>query len=378
MERGSGEIRCDNIRGMNVQKKAAVAMSGRVDSAVAAALLKNEGYEVIGLTMDIFPLLKEACRSANLRSCCGLQAKEDASRVSEVLGIDFFVVDLKAAFEETVIDEFLSEYVRGRTPNPCIRCNQLIKFEALWKRTGKLGADFLATGHHARINRKGGRRYALLKGRDPNKDQSYFLYSMTARQLGRTLFPVGDYTKEQVRAMARDFKLPVADRVESQEICFIPDNNYVRFLKERSPEAFQPGPIVDEEGRVLGRHDGVLHFTIGQRRGLGIAAEHPLYVLELRPESRTVVVGKNERLYRKSLEASRVHWIVSPPSTGSLTVKARIRYRHKEASAEVFLLGKGRVRVDFAHSQRAVTPGQAVVFYDGDRVIGGGIIEKSL
>jgi len=287
---------------MNKKITVAVAMSGGVDSSVAAALLKREGYDVVGLTMDLFSLPKDLCRDENLKSCCGMKAKEDANHVARFLGIEHFIINMKDVFHKEVIANFIEEYTQGRTPNPCIRCNQHIKFKALLEKAEKLGAEYLATGHHVRIGfDKGKDQYRLLKGKDPNKDQSYFLYSMTQKQLQKTLFPVGDFTKKEVRAFARELDLPVAERVESQEVCFIPDDNYVRFLKEAQPEVFRPGPIVDEGGKVLGEHPGIFHYTIGQRRGMGIAAESPLYVLEIRPEDNTIVAGKNESLYRKKL-----------------------------------------------------------------------------
>jgi len=364
---------------MNKKITVAIAMSGGVDSSVAAALLKREGYDVVGLTMDLFSLPKDFCRDENLKSCCGMKAKEDANRVARVLGIEHFVINMKDIFQKEVITNFIGEYTQGRTPNPCIRCNQHIKFKALLEKAEKLGAEYLATGHHIRIGLdKGKDQYKLLKGKDPNKDQSYFLYTMTQKQLQKTLFPVGDFTKKEVRAFARELDLPVAERVESQEVCFIPDDNYVRFLKEAQPEIFRPGPIVNEEGKVLGEHPGIFHYTIGQRRGMGIAAESPLYVLEIRPEDNTIVAGKNERLYRKTLLASHVHWITQPDEPGPASLKARIRYRHSEAPARLTDVSSDPVVVEFEESQRAITPGQAVVFYDGEIVLGGGIIQNSI
>ena len=354
-------------------------MSGGVDSSVAAALLKREGYGVVGLTMDLFSLPKDLCRDENLKSCCGMKAKEDANHVVCFLLIEHYVINMKDVFQKEVITNFIGEYTQGRTPNPCIRCNQHIKFKALLEKAEKLGAEYLATGHHVRIGfDKGKDQYRLLKGKDSNKDQSYFLYSMTQKQLQKTLFPVGDFTKKEVRAFARELDLPVAERVESQEVCFIPDDNYVGFLKEAQPEAFRPGPIVDEGGKVLGEHPGIFHFTIGQRRGMGIAAESPLYVLEIRPEDNTIVAGKNESLYRKKLLAFQIHWITPSNTSGTVSVKARIRYRHSEAPAKLTDVSSDPVMVEFEEPQRAITPGQAVVFYDGEIVLGGGIIQSSI
>jgi tRNA-specific 2-thiouridylase len=360
------------------KKKVLVAMSGGVDSSVAAALLKERGFEVIGITMDIFDIPMEFCREENLSSCCGRGAKADAVRVAAHLDISHYVIDLKKSFRDMVIADFYEGYKKGRTPNPCIRCNRFIKFDALWRKTKNFGVDFLATGHHARIiqDEKSG-RYLLLKGKDEEKDQSYFLYTLTQEQLARTLLPIGDFTKRDVRKMAQQFRLSVHQRHESQEICFIPDNDYIRFLKQLIPEAFRAGPIVDADSRVLGRHKGVLHFTIGQRRGLGISASHPLYVLEIRAGEDKIIVGTNDKLYKKEVNISHVNLIRTEKLISPLSVQAKIRYKHREAKAILTPLKKDRVRLDFKKPQRAVTPGQSAVFYDGDAVIGGGIIESA-
>jgi tRNA-specific 2-thiouridylase len=360
------------------QKKVVVAMSGGVDSSVAAALLKEQGYDVIGVTMKLFTLPKDYCRSENLRSCCGWQATEDAHRVAVSLGIFHFIVDFRNKFEKSVIEDFCEEYSNGRTPNPCIRCNQYIKFDFLMGKLKAFEADYLATGHHARIeyDPKSG-RYLLKKGRDRNKDQSYFLYPLTQKQLSRTLMPIGNLTKDEVRKKAQKLGLPVAHRRESQEICFVPDNDYVRFLRQRIPGAFGPGPIVDLENRVLGQHKGIAHFTIGQRSGMGIAAPHPLYVLSIQSDKKTIVIGPSDELYEKALAASRVNLISMSKITRPLSVKAKIRYKHREAKALLTPLDKDQIKVEFEKPQRAITPGQSVVFYDGDVVVGGGIIYKS-
>lgn len=354
-------------------------MSGGVDSSVAAALLKDQGYDVIGITMNLFSLSPEYCQDDRLKSCCGWGAIESAHKAAAALGIPHDVVDLKRDFAEKVISDFTSEYVRGRTPNPCIRCNQFIKFEVLLQRAKKLDADFIATGHHARIELDSGlSRYMLRKGKDQKKDQSYFLYSMTQEQLAHTLMPVGDYTKDEIRKKARSLNLTTAERTESQEICFVPDDDYTRFLADRVPEAFQSGPIVDVDGKVLGQHRGIVHFTIGQRRGIGVAAPEPLYVLDIRADEHTVVVGKNDILYRKGLVASQLNYISLERLDHSLYVKARIRYIHKETAAVLTPLDSGEALVKFTTPQRAVTPGQAVVFYEGDTVVGGGTIERAV
>lgn len=351
-------------------------MSGGVDSAVAAVLLKEQGFEVAGVTMDIFSLPKQDCDSN--RSCCGRGAIADANRVAAQLGIPHYVVNLRKPFQEWVVENFYAEYANGKTPNPCIRCNQHIKFDVLWKRAEKLGADYLATGHHARIlyDESSG-KFLLRKGKDPQKDQSYFLYTMTREQLSRTLMPIGHFTKNEVRDKAKKLGLAVYKRPESQEICFIPDDDYSRFLREKIPEVFKPGPIVDGNGRILGRHKGILHFTIGQRRGLRIAASHPLYVCEIHPESRTIVVGSDEDLYKKKVFLSQLNLIPEVDISMPTPVTAKIRYKHKESRAWLLSLGGHKAQLDFDTPQRAVTPGQSAVFYNEDVVWGGGIIEKA-
>ena len=353
-------------------------MSGGVDSSVAAALLKEKGFDVVGVTMNLFSLPEEFCRSENLRSCCGWKATEDAHRVALSLGISHYVVDFKKSFEKSVIADFCQQYAQGYTPNPCIRCNQHVKFNALLKKMKALEADYLATGHHARIEYDDqNMRYLLKKGKDRAKDQSYFLYPMTQKQLSRTLMPVGDFTKAEVRQKARALNLPVAQRPESQEICFVPDNDYAGFLQKRIPEAFRPGPIIDSENRTLARHKGILHYTVGQRRGMGISAPHPLYVLSIQSRSNTIIVGPEEKLYEKTLLASQLNLISLEKIAQPMNVKARIRYKHREAKASVTPLDSDKARVEFEKPQRAITPGQSVVFYSKDVVIGGGVIEKT-
>jgi len=360
------------------KKKVAVAMSGGVDSSVAASLLLQRGYEVIGLTMELFSLPKEFCHQEGFSSCCGKGAVTSANAVAARLCIPHYLVDVKEDFKKYVVDNFCQEYRRGRTPNPCIRCNQYLKFGLLWEKARQLGADFLATGHHARIEYNHHHSlYYLKKGKDPAKDQSYFLYPLTQEQLSHTLFPVGEYSKKEIRKLARQLGLPSAERAESQEICFIPDRDYVRFLKERIPEAFRPGKILDESGRQLGTHQGIPAYTIGQRRGMGIAFDHPLYVVALKAEKNVIIAGPESSLYSSALVASQINFII-PLSSDSFEAQVRIRYRHKEAAAKVFCLDNDHVKVVFRRPQRAITPGQSVVFYQGDCVIGGGVIEKVL
>ncbi len=352
-------------------------MSGGVDSSVAAALLLEQGYDVVGVTMNLFSLPKKYCRDENVKSCCGWGAAEDAHQVALTLGIPHYVIDMRKVFEKKVIADFCAEYKNGRTPNPCIRCNEFIKFDDLFERLDTMEADYLSTGHHVRIEYdKKRKRHLLKKGIDREKDQSYFLYTLTQDQLARTLMPVGHFTKKDIRKKAAELNLPAAHRPESQEICFVPDNNYSRFLKEKIPQAFRPGPILDVEGKILGQHEGTLHYTIGQRRGMGIAAAHPLYVVAIDAQANTIVVGPDKMLYKDEFTASQLNFISVSGMSESMTLKVKIRYKHVEADAHVLPVKKDMVRVVFKSPQRAITPGQAVVFYDGETVVGGGIIDS--
>jgi len=351
--------------------KVVVAMSGGVDSSVTAALLKEEGYEVVGITMQIWP--KGGVE--RFGGCCGLEAIEDAKRVANRLGIPHYILDLREDFQKKVIANFCEEYQKGRTPNPCIRCNQYIKFDALLKKAKNVGADYIATGHYARIEYdEGEKKYLLKRGIDRKKDQSYVLYTMSRQQLKHTLMPLGNYTKEKVKQIARKLDLPVASRPESQEICFVPDDDYPNFLQKYLPEAAKPGPIVNKEGEVVGRHQGIIFYTIGQRRGIGIAAKEPLYVIAIDQESNSVIVGRREDGYSDELIAKDTNFIGTENANGRIRAEVKIRYSHKPAWATIIPLRKGKVKVKFDRPQWAITPGQAVVFYDGDTVLGGGTI----
>jgi tRNA-specific 2-thiouridylase len=356
-------------------RKVVVAMSGGVDSSVAAALLKEEGYQIIGITMQLWPADKSGDRFGG---CCGTSAIEDAKKVAYKLGIPHYVMDFRDIFAEKVIADFCREYSSGRTPNPCIRCNQYIKFDALWEKARGLGADFIATGHHARVEKdKTTGRYLLKKGVDRQKDQSYFLYALTQEQIEHILFPIGNYTKGQVRKIARELVLPVADKPGSQEICFIPDDNYAEFLKDYIPRAAEPGIILNEQGNIVGHHQGILFYTIGQRKGLGIAAKGPLYVIDIKPERNTIVVGEREEAFGDELIADSLNWITFDRLTQPVRARAKIRYRHPEAEAIAVPIDKDKIYVKFTEPQLAITPGQAIVFYDGDTVIGGGTIASA-
>jgi tRNA-specific 2-thiouridylase len=335
--------------------KVAIAMSGGVDSSVAAALLKQSGHDVFGVTMDL-----------GSRSAASIEsAREAAGR----LGIPHAVIDLRDVFERRVIDGFCREYARGRTPNPCVVCNREIKFGALRERAVAMGADLIATGHHARI--EGG---LLKKGADTRKDQSYFLCRLTPGQLAGAVFPIGRLTKPEVRRLAAGLGLPAASRPESQEACFVPGGNHAAFVSDHLRRPALPGPILDEAGRTLGEHRGISSYTIGQRHGLGVAAAEPLYVTAIRPEQNAVVVGTRESTLTSELVAGDLNWIACPPPTSPIELKARVRYRHPEAPAVITPLDENTVHVKFAEPQMAVTPGQTIAFYDGDAVIGGGTI----
>ena len=353
-------------------KRVVIAMSGGVDSSVSAALLQEQGYEVIGVSLQLYdPAPREpGCR---VKTCCSLDDVLDAGRVAKKLGIPFEVIDMRAEFKERVIDYFIAEYTAGRTPNPCIRCNDLIKFELLLNKAKEMGAELLATGHYARISGDENGRKWLLSGLDSRKDQSYFLFTLTQEQLKQILFPVGMLEKGAVRKLAAGFNLPVAQKHESQEICFIPDNDYVKFLESHGVVR-TPGDIVTGDGTVVGHHLGLHRYTIGQRKGLGIAWQHPLHVRAINTENNRIVVGERHELETAALTAVRATWS-NTPVVSEFRAACRIRYRHTPAPCRVVVLPDDRFEVHFDVPQTSVTPGQAAVLYDGERVLGGGWIE---
>jgi tRNA-specific 2-thiouridylase len=351
-----------------------LAMSGGVDSSVAAYLLRQQGYEVVGLFMRT-GVQAASSGPERKKGCCSVQDAQDARRVADRLDIPFYVLDFAADFGR-IMDYFADEYLAGRTPNPCVVCNTWLKFGKLWSYGQQLEADYIATGHYARL-RPGPAGPELCRAADPAKDQSYVLFGLPRALLPHLLFPVGEYRKDQVRQLARQARLPVADKPDSVEICFVPEGDPVAVVRARRPGVDTAGVITDRQGNVLGQHTGIEQFTVGQRKGLGVATGQRRYVLEILPESRTVVIGSPEELLAAGLEATEVNWLIEPP-TEPLRCQARIRYRHAPAAARVVPESSGRVRVYFETPQSAVTPGQAVVFYDGERVLGGGWIERPL
>lgn len=354
-----------------MKERAVVAMSGGVDSSVAAALLKKQGYEVIGITMCFN--LDDSSRKRP--ACCSIQGIEDARRVAHQLEIRHYVLNMQKALKERVIDNFCEEYAKGRTPNPCVWCNKYIKFGALLKRALSLGASFLATGHYARVVNKG-RAILLKKARDLRKDQTYFLYRLNQSQLKRVLFPLGDLLKDEVRQLAREFKLSVADKLASQEICFLPDEDYRSFLKSRLLQQIRPGPIVDKQGNILGQHKGLASYTIGQREGLGIAKGYPVYIIQLDAKNNRIVIGTKEDACSSKFLLKN-GFFSRKSAKKRVALKVKIRYNHQESCAKIEPAA-GRLIVEFDKPQFAVTPGQSAVFYDADEVAGGGIIDKVL
>jgi tRNA-specific 2-thiouridylase len=357
-----------------------VAMSGGVDSSVAAALLIEAGYEVTGVMMRLWAELRPAGAPGvgdgqGQNRCCTAEAVQEAQEVASLLGIAFHLVDYQDAFKECVVNYFVAEYSRGRTPNPCLACNRYLRFGRLLQHARDLGASHLATGHYARVDRAG-EGYRLRMGVDRQKDQSYVLYTLGQEALRHVLFPLGGYTKPQVRDIARQRRLPVADREESMELCFVGDDDYRRFLREHASRVVEPGPIVDTGGRVIGQHAGLPFYTVGQRRGLGIAAAEPLYVISLDTEQNALVVGPARELGRQSLIAGDVRYVSGQAPAGPLQVQAKIRYRAALAVATWTPLAGARARVDFEVPLRDITPGQAIVAYRGDEVLGGGIIRE--
>jgi tRNA-specific 2-thiouridylase len=352
-----------------------VAMSGGVDSSVAAALLTEAGHEVVGLSMQLYDQRETVDGAPAFGSCCSIDDLHDARRVAHQLGIPHYIVNFEREFKATVVDNFVREYTAGRTPIPCVHCNADLKFATLAERAAGLDAAAVATGHYAQVRYDEDlRRYRLLRGVDANKDQSYFLFTLTQEQLAHALFPVGHLSKTDVRACAERLGLSVADKPDSHEICFVPDGNTARFVERQAVQPLPRGEVVTTDGQVLGEHGGIHHFTVGQRKGLGLSTPKPMYVLKLIPAEQQVVVGAREELGGLTLDATGVNWIAGTTPDGPIQVTARIRHRHQDAPAVVESTGDGTAHLTFAEPQTAITPGQAVVFYQGDDVVGGGWI----
>ncbi len=367
--------------------KIAVAMSGGVDSSSAAALLKEQGHELVGFSMQLW----NQNRGINVDEhgeplpsrCCSLDDVYDARRVATDLGFPFYVLNLEREFERDVVQPFVASYLAGETPIPCVACNSRLKFASLDRLAQSLGCEQVATGHYARVEfAEATGRYRLLRGRDARKDQSYFLWELTQGQLARSLFPLGELTKQEAREIARRHNLPVAEKAESQEICFVPDGDYAGFIDRyldaegKTADAPPVGEIVNTRGETLGAHTGIHRYTVGQRRGLGIAHERPLYVVQIDAGRNRVVVGADDELLNGVMTAAGVNWIAFAAPTEPVRAEVRVRYRHEAAPATITPLAAGRVRVLFDEPQRALTPGQATVFYRGDEVLGGGWIVK--
>jgi tRNA-uridine 2-sulfurtransferase len=356
-------------------KRVVVGMSGGVDSSVAAYLLKEQGYDVIGVTMQVWPEDEEYEEREG--GCCSLSAVEDARRVAFKLGIPFYVLNFKECFKEKVIDYFIDEYMNGRTPNPCVACNKYIKFDELLKKARALGADYVATGHYAVIEEKDG-RYLLKNAEDDKKDQTYMLYNLTQYQLAHTLMPCGAYKKDRIREIAKEIGLLVHNKKDSEEICFIPDNDHGGFIKKHMPGKVTEGNFVDKNGKVLGKHKGIPYYTIGQRKGLGIALGVPVFVTDIIPWKNEVILGSEEDIFRTELLAKDLNFIPFDTLEKPMELKAKIRYASKPSPAVIYPEPGNKVRVVFKEKQRAITKGQSVVFYDGNMLVGGGVIESIL
>lgn len=354
------------------KKRVVVGMSGGVDSSVTAYLLKEQGYEVIGMTMQIW---QEDAPDDSSGGCCGLTAVDDARRVCQKLDIPHYVVNFRSDFKKYVIDYFLEEYQNARTPNPCIACNRYVKWESMLQKALQIGADYIATGHYARViqDEETG-RFSLKQSKTLAKDQTYALYNLTQHQLEHTLMPLGDYTKDEVRAIAKEIGLAVATKPDSQEICFVPDDNYAGYIEEATGKPCKPGNFVDKNGKVVGKHKGIIHYTIGQRKGLGLSMGKPVFVQKLDPAKNEVVVGDNADLFKTTVTANTLNFMPFDSFEGEIKCYGKIRYNQKPEPCVIRMLDEKTLICEFDEPQRAITPGQALVLYDGDKLIGGGTI----
>ena len=362
---------------MAEKKKVVIGMSGGVDSSVAAYLLKEQGYDVMGVTMQIWQE-KDTFEAEEQGGCCGLSAVDDARRVANALGIPYYVMQFRDIFKEKVMDYFVKEYLEGRTPNPCIACNRYVKWEALLDKSLALGADYIATGHYAQVVQLENGRYALKKSVTQAKDQTYALYNLTQEQLAHTLMPVGAFCKDEIRKIAGDTGLQVANKPDSQEICFIPDNDYASFISQEAGVNIPEGNFVDMDGQIIGRHKGITHYTVGQRKGLNLSMGKPVFVVEIRPETNEVVIGSNEDVFDRYVYAENVNFMAVSDIEGEMRFTGKIRYAHQGAACTVRKIGEGKIECIFDEPQRAATPGQALVLYDGDIVACGGTIIKGI
>ena len=353
------------------KKKVVIGLSGGVDSAVAAYLLKEQGYEVIGVMLNLSQ--NDEIYLLNEGGCCSLSSVLDARKVAELLDIPFYVLNYKEVFKEKIVDYFVDEYVTGKTPNPCIECNRHIKFGKFLKSAKTLGADYVATGHYARVEKEND-NYILKKGIDQRKDQTYMLYTLTQNHLKNIIMPCGEYTKDQVREIAKKIGMDIHNKKDSEEICFVPDGNHGKFISEI--KKVEEGNFIDKNGKVLGKHKGIIYYTIGQRKGLNLSLGKPGYVIEIKPETNEIVIGDEEDIFFNSAIVNKVNIVSGKNFEEGFMVQAKIRYQAKPCDAKLFRIKDDQIKVVFDSSQRAMTKGQSLVFYDGDILVGGGIIEE--